>query len=118
MKTSHSDITAYQTKDGSLIRELMHPNQHAVKLQSLAEATIPAGVTTHLHRHHCSEELYHITQGYGEMRLDQALFPVAPGDTVVIAPGTPHAISNSGTDDLVILCCCTPPYRHEDTELL
>ncbi|MCW8950280.1 MAG: cupin domain-containing protein [Sedimenticola sp.] len=118
MKTSSRDIKRYQTKDGSLIRELMHPEHQAVKNQSLAEATVPPGVTTHLHRHIRSEELYHITRGQGEMQLDHARFPVAQGDTVLIPPDTPHAITNTGTEDLVILCCCAPAYAHEDTELL
>ena len=118
MKTQRDAITAYQTKDGSLIRELMHPRQHAVKHQSLAEAVVPAGVTTYLHRHLQSEELYHVTQGEGEMRLNKRRFPVSPGDTVLIPPGTAHAITNTGTEALVILCCCTPPYSHDDTELI
>ena len=40
------------------------------------------------------------------------------GDTVHIAPGTPHCIEGLGKEPLVILCCCAPPYAHEDTELL
>lgn len=116
--TSHSDITAYITKDSSQISELMHPSLHACQHQSLAEAIVPAGSSTRLHRHRQSEELYHITSGYGVMRLGEAEFAVKPGDTVCIAPGTAHGIRNTGEGDLVILCCCSPAYQHEDTELL
>ncbi|TVO78391.1 cupin domain-containing protein [Sedimenticola selenatireducens] len=118
MKTTYRDLLAYQTKDGSLIRELMHPGLHDVKNQSLAEAVIPPRVTTHLHRHLTSEEIYHITQGRGEMRLDDELFSVVSGDTILIPPGTPHAILNEGDIALHILCCCSPAYSHEDTELI
>lgn len=108
----------YTTKDGSLIRELMHPQRHGNHRQSLAEATVPAGTTTLLHRHHKSEELYHITAGEGVMILGEERFTVTVGDTVLIPPGTPHAIENNGEGELKLLCCCSPPYSHEDTELL
>jgi hypothetical protein len=41
--TALAEVTPYITKDGSEIRELLHPDQHAVRHQSLAEAVIPAG---------------------------------------------------------------------------
>ncbi len=65
MKTRLADIAPYLTKDGSEIRELMHPDQHGNRRQSLAEALVPAGKRTLLHRHLTSEELYHITSGEG-----------------------------------------------------
>jgi mannose-6-phosphate isomerase-like protein (cupin superfamily) len=43
---------------------------------------------------------------------------VHPGDTICIPPGTPHCVENTGAEALVILCACSPPYAHEDTELL
>lgn len=118
MLTHYRNIEAYPTKDGSTIRELMHPQQHGNCNQSLAEATVPVGTTTHLHRHRLSEELYHITAGSGMMQLGDERFEVGPGDTVLIPPGTAHAIENSGDSALKILCCCAPPYSHQDTELL
>ena len=123
MKSVYRDIKAYVTKDGSLIRELMHPDTNPgsgleVEKQSLAEATVPAGVKTRLHRHQITEELYHIIAGAGLMTLAEEQFEVEEGDTVCIPPGTPHCILNTGKADLRILCCCSPAYRHEDTEIL
>jgi hypothetical protein len=37
------------------------------------------------------------------------------GAYVVIAPGLPHKLWNPGPDPLVLLCCCAPPYSHDDT---
>lgn len=121
LKTRYTDISPFITKDSAEIRELMHPSQHrqlGSQSQSLAEARIAPGITTHLHCHHTSEELYHITAGRGEMTLGDNYFSVAAGDTVCIPAGTPHCIENPGPDDLVILCCCSPAYQDEDTELL
>ncbi|PKM45292.1 MAG: hypothetical protein CVV05_07965 [Gammaproteobacteria bacterium HGW-Gammaproteobacteria-1] len=117
-RSQRTGVVAYITRDGSEIRELMHPAVHGNQNQSLAEATVLPGQTTALHRHLHSEELYHITSGQGLMRLGDEEFTIVPGDTVCIPPGTPHAVSNTGSEPLHILCCCAPPYSHEDTELL
>jgi mannose-6-phosphate isomerase-like protein (cupin superfamily) len=118
MKTRHADIPAFITKDGSQVRELMHPAQHQSRHQSLAEAIVHPGQATRLHRHRRSEELYHITAGTGRMTLGEASLLVTAGDTICIPPGTAHCIENTGTEPLRILCCCAPPYSHDDTELL
>ena len=68
-KTRYAEIPAYVTKDGSEIRELMHPAVHGNRLQSLAEATLAPGMRTPLHRHAVTEDLYHITSGSGLMTL-------------------------------------------------
>ena len=114
----YATVPPYRTKDGSEIRELMHPTVHGNQAQSLAEATVPAGARTLLHRHRLTEELYHITAGQGRMTLGDDHFPVAVGDTVCIPPGTPHCIEALGDGPLRLLCCCAPAYAHDDTELL
>lgn len=116
--TRYPDIRPYTTLDGSEIRELMHPDAHGAVNQSLAEATVPPGAATLLHRHRLTEELYHVTAGTGRMTLGEAHFPVGVGDTVLIPPGTPHCVENTGTVPLRILCCCSPAYGHGDTEVL
>lgn len=118
MKTRYGEVPAFVTKDGSLIRELMHPGSHGNRRQSLAEAVVAVGMETELHLHWTSEELYHVTHGEGEMTLGEAVFGVSAGDTVCILPGTPHRIRNAGEVELKILCASSPPYSHEDTELL
>ena len=121
MKTRYASVEPYTTLDGSQIRELMHPAHHAAhgnRAQSFAEAIVAPGATTRLHRHHVTEEIYHITQGAGRMTLGEAQFAVRSGDTVCIAPGTAHCVENTGSEELKILCACAPAYAHEDTELL
>lgn len=118
MRQRYATAQPYITKDGSEIRELMHPLVHGNRAQSLAEATVPAGCRTLLHRHRVAEELYHITAGEGVMTLGKARFPVRAGDTVCILPGTPHCIEATSREPLRLLCCCSPAYAHEDTEML
>jgi len=118
MKSRRASAMPYVTKDGSEIRELMHPSVHGNRAQSLAEATVRPGAATALHRHLVTEELYHFTGGTGIMTLGTETFAVSAGDTVCIPPGTPHRVANSGAEPLTILCSCAPAYSHEDTELL
>jgi mannose-6-phosphate isomerase-like protein (cupin superfamily) len=118
MKSRYNDIQSYITKDGSEVRELMHPAIHGNLRQSLAEAIVPVDSTTMLHRHLQSEEIYHITDGHGVMFLGDDQFEVRAGDTVCIPAGTTHKIQNVGREPLKILCCCSPAYTREDTELL
>lgn len=120
-RSAHSrygDRSAYVTKDGSSVRELMHPAHDACRRQSLAEAVVAPGTKTALHRHRETEELYHVVAGCAMMTLGTDSFPIGVGDTVCIPPGTAHCIANTGDSDLRILCCCVPAYSHQDTELL
>lgn len=118
LQSDYGRIDPYTTKDGSQIRELMHPRVHGNTHQSLAEATVPGGEETFQHRHARAEELYYITEGEGIMFLGKETLQVLPGRTVCIPPGTPHKIRNVGRIPLRFLCCSSPAYSHEDTELL
>ena len=107
----------FTTKDGSVIRSLLDQANAPVRNQSLAEATLPSGTHTQPHRHPVTEEFYYVLRGEGLMRVDHEEQPVGPGDAILIPAGTSHTLANTGSDDLVILCCCAPPYSHEDTIL-
>lgn len=116
--TKINNLATYITKDNSSICELMHPAEHNNSNQSLAQATVPINTETQLHYHACTEELYHITQGSGLMTIADDQFPVETGDTICIPPNSNHKIKNTGTVELVFLCCCSPAYSHDDTFLI
>jgi mannose-6-phosphate isomerase-like protein (cupin superfamily) len=108
----------FVTKDGSEIRELAGtPTGNSVN-QSLAEATVAPGAETEEHYHRASEEIYVFTAGGGRMKLGDEETEVSAGDTVVIPPGTPHKLWNTGAEPLRLLCCCAPPYSHDDTFMI
>lgn len=84
---------------------------------SIARARVEPGVTTRLHRLKNSAERYCIISGQG--RAEIAGLPpqeVGPGDVVLIPPMCPQRITNTGTDDLLFLAICTPPFRPDDYE--
>jgi mannose-6-phosphate isomerase-like protein (cupin superfamily) len=100
----------FVTKDGSTIRELHHTSA-----QSLAEATLEPGEATERHYHRAAEEIYFVLKGSGSMEVDGDTRHVRPGDAVLIPPGAWHTLENDGSSELRILCCCAPPYSHDDT---
>jgi mannose-6-phosphate isomerase-like protein (cupin superfamily) len=107
----------FVTRDGSEIRSILDRTNSTVKHQSLAEATLLPGLETQEHVHPLTEEIYYVLCGRGAMTLGDEHREVGPGDGILIPPGTRHKIRNVGQEPLVFLCCCAPPYSHEDTVL-
>lgn len=103
----------FTTKDGSTIRSLLDLSNARVKQQSLAEASLPSGGATERHYHKISEELYYLLEGRGVMEIDGEEQEVGPGDAILIPAGAWHQIR--AREALSFLCCCAPPYAHEDT---
>lgn len=80
---------------------------------SLARTRVEPGMTTQLHQL-CVDEWYVIESGEGLMRVgDDLPVRVGAGDTVTIPKHTPQQITNSGREDLLFLCVCTPKFSQE-----
>jgi mannose-6-phosphate isomerase-like protein (cupin superfamily) len=110
-------VPAFTTKDGSEIRELLSHRNSCIRRQSLAEARLPAGMSTTAHRHPIAEEIYYVLSGQGRMQIDDELREIGPGDAIAIGPGSRHQVTNTGDETLIFLCCCAPAYEHDDTVL-
>ncbi len=77
---------------------------------SLARCRVTPGTTTQLHSLSVTER-YVIETGEGLMGLgSEKPFPVSAGDTVLIEAGLSQQITNTGKNDLVFLCVCTPRF--------
>ena len=110
--------SAFVTKDGSIIRELLSHRNSSIRNQSLAEAIVGPGIRTAAHFHPKTEEIYYILSGTGTMHLQGEEKTVGPGDAIAIPPGAVHWIENGESADLVFLCACSPAYEHEDTVMV
>ena len=108
-----ADQVPFTSKDGSTIRSILDRTNAPVVMQSLAEAQIPAGAATQRHYHKLAEEFYFILEGAGEMEIDGTTRTVGPGDAILIPAGAWHTIT--ATEPVRFLCCCAPPYAHDDT---
>jgi len=107
----------YTTLDGSRIFELIRPELGGSRKLSLARATVEPGASTLRHRHGEAEEVYFVLSGEGTLEIGGAIERVGPGDARLIPPGVEHRATAIGPEPLVILCACSPPYTHEDTEI-
>ncbi len=105
---STTSVEPFTTKDGSTIHEL-----HRTERQSLAQASLEAGQTTQRHYHAATEEIYVVLEGSGELEVDGERRVVGTGEAALILPGAWHEIR--ANERMRFLCCCAPPYSHEDT---
>jgi mannose-6-phosphate isomerase-like protein (cupin superfamily) len=106
------------TPEGCYILELS--NSAADPAASIARARVTPGITTRRHRVRETVERYIILEGKGLVEVG-SLPPqeVNPGDVVLIPPGCRQRITNTGGEDLIFLCLCTPrfiPEAYEDLE--
>ena len=78
---------------------------------TIARARVEPGVTTQLHSLDVDER-YLIVSGRGVVSVGEvAPAEVGPGDNVGIPAGVAQRIENTGDEDLVFYCVCTPPFR-------
>ncbi len=103
--------TEFSTAERCHITELL--NDPACPEVSLAEARVAPGVTTRLHVVEGTAERYVIVAGSGVVEIDGVSAEVMPGDRVLIPPGAPQRITNTGAGDLRFYCLCTPRFRPE-----
>ena len=99
------------TAERCRITELL--NDPACPEVSLALARVRPGVTTRLHALTGIAERYVILRGEGVVEVGGRRAPVRAGDRVLIAPGVPQRIRNTGSGDLEFHCICTPRFRPE-----
>jgi mannose-6-phosphate isomerase-like protein (cupin superfamily) len=98
------------TDEGCWILELSNDAEDPAV--SIARARVPPGQTTKWHKVIGIEERYVILQGSGRVELGNlAPAAVGPGEIVRIPAGDRQRITNTGTDDLMFLCICTPRFE-------
>lgn len=84
---------------------------------SIARARVAPGVTTCWHRLRDTCERYVILAGEGSVEIgDLPPQQVKPGDVALIPPLCRQRISNTGKEDLIFLCVCSPRFRPEAYE--
>ena len=110
-----ADAVPFTTADGSTIRSLLDRTTAPVDHQSLAEATLEPGTATTRHYHRAAEEFYFLLEGSGEMEIDGERARVGAGDSILIPTGAWHKLTADADCGIRMLCCCSPPYAHEDT---
>jgi mannose-6-phosphate isomerase-like protein (cupin superfamily) len=113
-----SDIKPFITTDGSLIREIFHPQREDIGIScSVAHATVKVGESTTPHTLKKSAEVYVILSGKGMMHINDEKQLLNQGDAVLIPAGSVQSIENAGDEDLKFLCVVDPYWKEEDDEV-
>jgi len=107
--TEYTPGNEFFFEEGCYILE-MHSRDDDPAL-SIARCRVPVGVATHWHKLHGITERYLITEGEGRVEVGDSLkHIVRAGDSVLIPPGVPQRITNTGSGELVFLAMCTPRF--------
>lgn len=84
---------------------------------SISKARVRPGITTALHRLKNTSEKYFILSGSGEVEIEGIYSGnVNSGDLVLIPENSTQRIKNTGTEDLIFLCICTPRFEMKNYE--
>lgn len=109
----YNPAAEFHSVEGCHITELRNTDDDTTC--SVARARVEPGITTRLHCLEQTAERYVILSGRGDVTVGTvAGVPVQPFDVVHIPPGVPQQIRNSGSEDLVFLCICTPRFRMDN----
>lgn len=104
-----------KTAEGCFILEIA--NDGLDDAVSIARARVEPGGSTKWHRLRETSERYVIVSGAGRVEL-QGLAPAdaGAGDVVRIPPDTLQRIKNTGEEDLIFYCICSPRFQPENYE--
>jgi mannose-6-phosphate isomerase-like protein (cupin superfamily) len=64
---------------------------------------------SHKHVHRRTTEYYYVTEGVGEIELDDQTVPIAKGDMIVVPPGVAHTARATTDAELHVLIIVVPP---------
>jgi mannose-6-phosphate isomerase-like protein (cupin superfamily) len=107
----------YLSEEGCFINELS--NDHADAAVSIAQARVSPGEATVWHLLRGVVERYVVLSGTGVVEVGESPpTAVAVGDVVIVPAGCRQRISNTGHDDLIFLCICTPRFEWQFYERL
>ena len=87
-------------------------NDETVPDFSLARCRVEPGVTTQLHSLSV-DEWYVVESGEGRMQLGSQEQDIRSGAIVQIPRGVNQRVTNTGAEDLIFFCVCTPRFTLE-----
>ena len=67
------------------------------------------GQTHSLHSHAGQDKLYFVLEGRGNVIVGDTTECVKAGDLVLAREGVPHAVENTGPENLVVMAVMAPP---------
>lgn len=93
---------------GALSKALVHPDTVGSRRIDYRISTYQPMAYVERHKHDVQEQVYHVLDGEGLMEIDGQTTVVRRNDVIFIAPGSWHAIQNTGLGDLTFIVATTP----------
>ena len=112
-KIRASDRPEFLAGDHTLLREILHPAKHQLKLSySLAYGTLGPGLRSKWHVL-TSSEVYYFLNGQGRFTIDDEVTSVEAGTAVYVPPGGRQSLENTGSANIEFLCLVDPAWKAE-----
>ncbi|MDH5573144.1 MAG: cupin domain-containing protein [Gammaproteobacteria bacterium] len=86
-----------------IIKQVMIENGQLDGLVQFAKAVFPAGESATAHKHDDMAEVFLIESGEGCIRVGNRDYKLSPGTCITVEAGELHEITNTTSDDLVVI---------------
>jgi mannose-6-phosphate isomerase-like protein (cupin superfamily) len=93
---------------GALSKPLVMPDTAGSKHLDYRISLYQPMAYVELHSHEMQEQVYHVLDGEGLMRIDGKAHVVRKHDVIFLPPGVKHDIANTGLVDLVFIVVTSP----------
>lgn len=87
------------------------------KSLSVKQEKMPAGTSEKLHFHKVAEQFFYILKGEAVFYINEEKFSVKQGESISIAPGSKHFISNESVEEIEFLVISNPPADQDRIEI-
>jgi len=106
---SPEESSEFSTQERCHILELLNLSQD--RSSSLARARVEPGITTAWHSLKGTSEIYYILEGTGMAEVGESFSQeLKKGDVLKIPANTAQRITNTGAEDFIFLCFCSPAF--------
>ena len=104
--------------DQTTLKEVLDPLKLHLHLPfSMAFAFLEKGEISLLHTLNTTE-VYFITNGNGEILIDDNRSEIAKGDVIIVQPLCKQSLKNIGNTRLEFVCIVSPPWTKEGEQIL
>jgi mannose-6-phosphate isomerase-like protein (cupin superfamily) len=93
---------------GALSKPLVRPETAGSRLVDYRISTYQPMAYVEFHAHKVQEQIYHVLEGEGMMKIGSEQRVVRKHDVIFLPPGVPHSITNNGLTDLTFIVVTTP----------
>ena len=95
-------VSGVKAAPGVVMRVVAGPHEGAPTFAMRVFEIEPGSGTPH-HAHAWEHEMF-VVAGKGVLKSGNTETPVSDGDSIMVLPGEPHGILNSGEDLLTVIC--------------